>query len=57
MTNINNTTRTTNMLENCGMKGMHEGHAKKVETSSAQQTVQVEAARDEAIGNKLDVRV
>jgi hypothetical protein len=66
MTSINTATRTANMPQNCGMKGMHESHAnhsahanhaKKAETASNQQVAQVEAARDERIGNKLDVRV
>lgn len=63
MISINTAMRSANMPQNCGMKGMHESHAnhanhvKKAETASNQQTTQVEAVRDERIGNKLDIRV
>ena len=60
MTNINNSMRTANMPQNCGMKGMHENHenhAKKAESANTQQPAQVEKAMNERTGNKLDVRV
>lgn len=61
MIGINNTMRTANMQENCGMKGMHENHAQhtqKVEVETAkQQNIQIDKISDGKVGTKLDVRI
>lgn len=60
MININNNVKNVNMPESCGMKGMHESHgnhARRPEIIEKQANSEVEVAKDEKLGNKLDVRV